>query len=731
MTATGAWPETDESVFESRKEMLSGIRSGVTEARLAWDKVKALVFNGLYIWMGGSATAAAAKVEEHSKAMAEREKQLDDAIRWCQNAIDHIGAAKDTIVGNVGEALKSISAALEEAAEKDLDATEAVQGIVDQTYTANKNAIQSLASRLTGKDIPETPPPVDGPNETGSDQPGAQSDGEELPSENSPLFLTGKTPQEGRKPPGPGFVPAVSAESEVEPVLDKQPAEQEGVGSGFRPAVTPESTPQPVLEHQQTEQAGAGSPMKPAAAPPFGSQQSPSGPKSPGVAGGSGAPGAPSLGGGAPSASAPSAPSSPLSASSPAASATPTGLDPSQAAAAANAQPFGPQSPAQQFAQGLSQGLNNAPPPTMQPAGTSVAPPVTDAPAPPPSATAGASGGGTGHAPVAPPTSTGAGGSSMGGGMGGMPLGPPPTAPPAGPSAPAPPPSAAPIANTSTPATAAAAAIPVSTARAERDAALAAARAGALRRKAGDHDPLSLARRLAAALNAPGMVNDADYKFFWITGLTVDGKIVVANNYGLAYIPEQVHLPEQVHMASADESISPAERASWVNEPVVAVQRWAEHHDTELRAVIATAEQFKNSDAGVHQEVLTPEDIPASGKMAGRDRLQVIAPQASSQLAQISDTDLVNVLPPALADVNPPEDRRTALWDKVWQPLASRSSKRGARHLRAFVEYAAHTQEQAIYAAHTAADPEDQRRAVNEFVYWQHVGQLTADAIAT
>ncbi|MFV8172017.1 secretion protein EccK [Mycolicibacterium peregrinum] len=226
------------------------------------------------------------------------------------------------------------------------------------------------------------------------------------------------------------------------------------------------------------------------------------------------------------------------------------------------------------------------------------------------------------------------------------------------------------------------------------------------------------------------MVNSADYKFFWITGLTSDGKIVVANNYGLAYIPEQVHLPEQVHMASADESISPAERAGWVNEPIVAVQRWAQHHDTELRAVIATEGQFKNSDAGVHHEVLAPEDIPASGKMAGRDRLQVIAPEASSQLARISDSDLVKVLPPAPTDVNPPDDRRTELWDKVWKPMASRASNRGERHLVAFVAYATHAQEQAIFTAHTAAHPEEQRQAVRDFIYWQHVGQLIADAIA-
>lgn len=240
---------------------------------------------------------------------------------------------------------------------------------------------------------------------------------------------------------------------------------------------------------------------------------------------------------------------------------------------------------------------------------------------------------------------------------------------------------------------------------------------------------METARRIAAALNAPGMTNVEDFKFFWVTGLTADGKIVVANNYGIAYIPQQVHLPEQVHMASADESISPAERARWVNEPIVAVQRWAEHHGKNLRAVIATEDQLKNSDAGVHHEVLRPEDIPESGKMAGRDRLQVIAPDVSSQLARVSDTDLVKILPPASADANPPEDRRKLLWDNVWKPLASRSTKRGERHLAAFVAYAAHAQEYALYAAHTAALPDDQRQAIREFIYWQHVGQLTADAL--
>nr|L8FLZ2.1 RecName: Full=Uncharacterized protein D806_0078 [Mycolicibacterium smegmatis MKD8]ACE06964.1 hypothetical protein MSMEG0071R [Mycolicibacterium smegmatis MKD8] len=399
--------------------------------------------------------------------------------------------------------------------------------------------------------------------------------------------------------------------------------------------------------------------------------------------------------------------------------------------------------PLEQFQKGLAdaaktggspQTLSTAPsqplgaPPTTQPLGAApptagpAAPPTTGGPPAPVAQAAGGPGGGAGPAPVAPPLSGGVPG-------GAVPLGPPPTPPPAAPVTTPPLASGAPVAPTGAAAGAAGgggaqvAPIPVSAARAERDLAQRAVRRSGV-------DPMETARRIAAALNAPGMTNVEDFKFFWVTGLTADGKIVVANNYGIAYIPQQVHLPEQVYMASADESISPAERASWVNEPIVAVQRWAEHNGRVLRAVIATEDQLKNSDAGVHHEVLRPEDIPENGKMAGRDRLQVIAPDVSSQLAKIGDADLVSVLPPAPADSNPPEDRRKSLWDNVWKPLASRSAKRGERHLTAFVAYAAHAQEHALYAAHTAALPDEQRQAIREFIYWQHVGQLTADALA-
>ncbi|ULP40943.1 secretion protein EspK [Mycobacterium lentiflavum] len=265
------------------------------------------------------------------------------------------------------------------------------------------------------------------------------------------------------------------------------------------------------------------------------------------------------------------------------------------------------------------------------------------------------------------------------------------------------------------------AAVPVSAARAERDAA-----ADATRR--GEADPLVLARRIAAALNAPDSGGANHLKFFWVTAVTTEGVIVVANNYGLAYIPDGVRLPEQVRMASAEQAIPATERARWATYPTIAVQGWAEHRNTKLRAVIATDEQFADSDPGVAKVVLKPEDIPQSGAMAGRSRLEVVDPAAAERLAETPDSRLASLLPapPATA----PTDGRSKLWLEVIRPLASRATGRSAAHLRAFRGYAAHAQEVILGEARSAADPVAQRLAVADWLYWKHVTELLDVAVA-
>ena len=59
------------------------------------------------------------------------------------------------------------------------------------------------------------------------------------------------------------------------------------------------------------------------------------------------------------------------------------------------------------------------------------------------------------------------------------------------------------------------------------------------RRAAARTDPLQLARRVAAALNAPGSGGEGDLGFFWVTAVTTDGAIVVANSYGTGLHPRR------------------------------------------------------------------------------------------------------------------------------------------------------------------------------------------------
>ncbi|MGU3654036.1 secretion protein EccK [Mycolicibacterium sp. A43C] len=307
-----------------------------------------------------------------------------------------------------------------------------------------------------------------------------------------------------------------------------------------------------------------------------------------------------------------------------------------------------------------------------------------------------------------------------------MPLAPPSTPAPAAPVAPAAGsvgPAIAPTSTNQGAAGAAAAPVPISAARAERDAIAAAATAGALRRKG--NNPRQLARHIAAALN----VDITDPSLFWIAGVTGDGQILVANNYGLAYIPEHVQLPPQVKMVSADESIPASTRGTWATYPLLALQEWARHHNLTLQAVIGTEANLKGFDLGAARDILTPEDMPDTGKMQGRSRLEVIAPAVATKLATVGPAGLAELLPPTPADATPPSDNRINLLLEVCKPLLSANPDRAGAHLKAMITYADHLQAVALHKAQTALDPEPQRAAITDWIYWQHISVLTTDAL--
>ena len=232
---------------------------------------------------------------------------------------------------------------------------------------------------------------------------------------------------------------------------------------------------------------------------------------------------------------------------------------------------------------------------------------------------------------------------------------------------------------------------------------------------------------MAAALNAQELT---DFGFYWMTGLTADDTIVVANSYGVGYIPEGVQLPDQVKMASADESIPAVERGRWATYPLLTLQGWAQHHGSPLRQVIATEAQFKGFDPGAAKVILRPDDIPDNGHMEGRSRLEVIAPEAAAKLAAVSDSRLMEVLPAAPTDVSPPADETFTKWFDVMKPMMSEAPDRGQAHLRAFADYAEHAQEKHLFLAHTAADATAQRAAIADWIYWQHLGVLVSDALS-
>ncbi|MDO3635251.1 hypothetical protein [Mycolicibacterium arseniciresistens] len=726
MTESGAWPETNASVYRDRKSELEKQKSELAESIYQWRTSGAQIFNGVLVWAGASASAAAAVVSASTKALEDQQSQINSAIASCETAATTILTAKGEIRNEVERAQERIRTAINNAAEDEADPTQAIQNIVNESWLTNTRTVNDAAGKLGGEAQAPGPPPFS----TEEDAEGAPADSDAL-SVMSAAF-SGKG-GDGDKPtesmPAPEPLSAAdpvkhgdaggATQSEVEP---SQPAPvtspNVGLANGTDAGTTTESTSAPPavgpygpppLGAPPAQQSGnrpvtSGAAQGPASGA---SSVTPVSGASQGVTGtqGSGGDGS----GGLWENSGSSAESSPTDAS----------------ATNANQAGHTPSNPVEAFMQGYAEAE-----PSMNPAsaGSSPAPAAQPAPIAPdptntstqaaghnPSASQPSNVAPVGQSAPAAPLNTGS--PVTGGGMGGMPLAPPPTVSPAAPPPMAPPPMAP--ASAPPAAAAAAAPIPVSTARRERDAIAAVSRRG--------NDPSQVATRIAAALNA---IPTQDFGFYWVTALTVDGTIVVANSYGIGYIPEGVNLPEQVKMASADESIPAVDRGKWATYPMLTLKGWAEQHSTTLRMVIATESQFQGFDPGAAKMILQPDDIPENGQMHGRSRLEVIAPQAAAQLGAVSDADLPELLPVAPADGTPPADETFQKWFNVMKPMMSQSDERGQFHLKAFVEYANYSQEKALHSAHTAADATTLRAAIADWIYWQHLGVLTADALS-
>ncbi|MGX9672207.1 secretion protein EccK [Mycobacterium sp. HM-7] len=330
---------------------------------------------------------------------------------------------------------------------------------------------------------------------------------------------------------------------------------------------------------------------------------------------------------------------------------------------------------------------------------------------------------------AAPPTGAPAGAAPA------APLGPAPTPSPAAPvAAPATGaagagPGVAPMSANQQQNAAAAAPIPVTAARAERDAMAAAARAGLVRKSAGDAD-VQFAERIAAALHAPPSIPPMAWNFVWAVGVTTDGEIIAANSYGVSFIPDGMCLPSQVIFVSADERVPAGQRGRWVREPFVALQAWCTFHEKTLKVVIGTEQEVQPFAGSLQTKVIPPEDIPTDGLMKGRTRLEVIAPEAAAKLAEWPDAQLHEALPPQPVQLVPPDP---AVIGKAWmesiRPLMQTTGETyRTAHLEKLAAYGRLQESAALYRAYTAPYAADLRAAITDWVWWQQFSTIQGDA---
>lgn len=691
MTEPDGWPKIDEDLLFERASVHLALRDSVHAALTNWRDQHARLIDGS-VWSGDGSRAGGAAIQRQIREMEDVETHLAKAYSFYQMAGQRVADAKMEINANLTLAqaeIQEIKNSKASAAAKELRLIE----FLSSENEKNSAEVMEKAASITP--FAKFQPPSNS-----------------IPSPSALPVTTHGNERLVEKVAWAAAPPKLSSPSSVLP-------QSVGVEKTTMSPMQPTPTPRVAAQNPDISAPGRGIPPTQTG---LNSTSASSGTNlSPTMQSGIGS----STTGSTPLSSETTASSSGTNSSGATAGSLPSGkaaastTDTSQRVTqAVSNRPIAPPTPLQQ---------SSAQPVTLSSAPTNQSAAIPSTGGSSPATTGGASGAApSGAAPV--------GAAPVGGSTAApppVPLGPPTTpAPPAPPAAGTAPAAAGPgvapmSAASASGAAAAPAPVPVSTARAERDAILAASTPGG--RKAGGGDPLQRARHIGAALNVGVM----DFGFFWVTGLTADGTIVVANSYGLAYIPDGVHLPEHVKMATADESISPAERATWATYPILAIQGWCRHHDKQLRAVVATEEQFANFDPGVARIVLTTEDIPDDGTMNGRNRLEVIAPDAAQRLNAVADTGLTELLPPAATDLEPPADQSAKLWFNVAKPLMSTSPQRGAAHLHAFVAYANHAQELTLHRAQTASEPDAQRHAITDWIYWQHLGVLMNDAVAS
>ncbi|MBO0677349.1 secretion protein EspK [Mycolicibacterium sp. S2-37] len=742
MLEPGGWPDTDEDVLYDRAGRFGDVLRDVTHVLDTSREQRTQVFDG-GIWTGFAADGAAGALDAQIGRLTTLRDDVTGAIDWHDQVAGSVVIAKTYIGENVDTANQRIAVLEGDTTLTDEQRTAAIETVIATTLAANIGIVADVAAQIQATtasrptwDIPSQPGAGNGaaPNTPSAPQTPAPAPGRTIPA-----------PTPGVRPSPPVPIRPAPTDRPAHGTAPATPSEQPTAPSGGPPAPVA-VTPIPV--HPNPSGVSPVSPVRPNPVPPTPGKPPVS--ADPAVT----EPAKPTTGRSRPG-ELPSVPAPPSVPGVPTAG-IPQGLGP---AASTPVGPDGVDRDIDEFDRDERDTADkgHAPDeitgPQEGPAGpgssgdygrgvtaaSTVAAPAANVRAEDTGAAAGTASpmaptGGAGGGMV-PPAAGGSGGSGRGRStaapVSSRPLDPHPTSRArerlTGPAA-----AAAGRADQSDrrqdPEVPAVAVIPVSAARAERDAIADASAAEAQRRQARP-DPLQVARRIAAALNAPDAGPDFALGFFWVTAVTADGDIVVANSYGLAYIPDGVELPEPVLLATADQSVPVADRTRWATYPVRAVSGWAAFHGKVIRAVIATEDQLGGADSGATQIVLAADDIPDSGAMSGRTRLVLVSAESAAKLAETADLELARLLPDS-PDTATPEDRRSDLWFDVMKPMASRVGGREVAHLRAFRAYADHCRELALASALAATEPAPRRAAIADWRYWTHVTELVDGALA-
>lgn len=151
MTASPAWPEADEDALETLSQTFKNAASTLrVQSELAQHE-QAMIFTGVALWSGGSASAANGVLGQRIaelQGLATRLQAAGDLLHNCSEAVRD---AKKQIFSNVENANEDIAAVSSDKDIKDDEKKRYVQQKIQDVKNTNISLIQAEADSISGK----------------------------------------------------------------------------------------------------------------------------------------------------------------------------------------------------------------------------------------------------------------------------------------------------------------------------------------------------------------------------------------------------------------------------------------------------------------------------------------------------------------------------------------------------------------------------------------------------